>query len=154
MAVFLSDTWLSEMQVAAGATPLLDHAGRVALRQQITGHPEGDVSWVLVIDEGKLQVDLDPAAESDVTFTQDTATATALHRGEMTTHEAFFAGRVKVTGRLDALLEHSDLLQGTGVAFAEVRQRTTYPEIGHGAISGTQTLERHRAPANGDQPHS
>ena len=127
MAEYLSDEWFEEMESAARAHAPLEPAERaVSLRESIAGSPFGDVTYVMTIDRGKLSVTRDPDVVADVTFSQDYATAAALHRGEITTHDAFFAGKVRVAGHLNTLLENADLLHGVSEAFANVREATTY----------------------------
>src|SRR5688572_12627660 len=110
---------------AAAYKPSEPKEGAVSLRESILGTPFGDVSYVMIIDGGLVTISQDPATVADVTFTQDYATATELHRGELTTHDAFFAGRVRVSGHLNTLLEHGDLLKGIAPAFQHVRADTT-----------------------------
>jgi putative sterol carrier protein len=80
----------------------------------------------MIIDGSIVAIAQETDTVADVTFTQDYATAATLHRGELTTHEAFFGGKVRVAGHLNTLLEHADLLQGIAPAFEEVRANTTY----------------------------
>ena len=127
MAQYLSDAWFDEMQAAASAhAPTEPAEGNVSLRETITGTPFGNVTYVMTIDHGKISLDRDTDAPSDVTFSQDYETASALHRGELTTQQAFFAGKVRVAGQLNALLDHGDLLHGVSDTFAAVRAATTY----------------------------
>ena len=127
MAQYLSPEWFDQMSAAAAAfRPDEPHEGTVTLRETITGGPNGDVTYLMVIDSGTVSIELADDAVADVTFTQDYETAAALHRGELTTQEAFFAGRVRVAGHLNTLLDNAELLQGIAPVFAEVRSSTTY----------------------------
>ncbi len=127
MAQYLSDEWFEEMQDAAAAyVPSEATESRVSMRETVTGTPVGDVSYVMTIHHGKVSIDRDGASNADVTFTQDYTTAAALHRGETTTQEAFFAGKVKVAGHLNTLLDNSEALLGISEVFADVRADTTY----------------------------
>lgn len=115
------------MRSAASAhSPDEPRQGSVSLRETVTGTPHGDVSYVMTIDNGAISIDTNSDTVADVTFTQDYETAVALHRGEATTHDVFFAGKVRVAGHLNALLENADVLQGVAPVFADVRERTTY----------------------------
>ena len=127
MAQYLSPEWFVEMEAAA-ATFVIEGADdkHVALRETITGTPFGDVSYVMVINGGHISFSNDLELVAAVEFTQDYETASALHRSELTTQEAFFAGRVRVAGHLNTLLENSDALQGVAPAFNDVRAATTY----------------------------
>jgi putative sterol carrier protein len=128
VASYLSPEWFEEM-IAAAATHEPEAGspeGSVSLRESVTGTPFGDVSYVMTISGGKVSIDTASDAVADVTFTQDYETAVSLHKGETTTQEVFFAGKIRVSGHLNALLENSDVLQGVSPAFDDVRKRTTY----------------------------
>lgn len=127
MAQYLSPEWFSEMKEAAASYVADSPAeGTVSMRETVTGTPFGDVTYVMTIDGGRVQIDTDADVVADVTFTQDYATASDMHRGKLTTQEAFFGGKVKVAGHLNTLLENAEVLQGISPAFKEVRERTTY----------------------------
>lgn len=126
MARYLSPEWFQEMQAAASSHKPETTDRSVSLRETITDTPFGNISYVMTIANGEITIDTSSDTVADVTFTQDYETATALHRQETTTQEVFFAGKVRVAGHLNALLENSDLLQGVAPAFADVRDRTTY----------------------------
>lgn len=115
------------MRVAAEAFSPSEAPDRsVSLRETVSGTPFGDVSFVMTIDSGKIAIDTDSDVVADVTFTQDYETAVALHKGDVTTQEVFFAGKIRVAGHLNALLDNADLLQGVAPIFAGVRTQTTY----------------------------
>ena len=127
MAKYLSDEWFEEMNAAATSFSAPNGIeGEVSLRETITGTPFGDITYVMRIADGRVSIARHDDVVADVTFTQDYPTAVALHRGELTTHDAFFGGKVRVAGHLNTLLEHADLLQGIAPAFSDVRERTTY----------------------------
>lgn len=114
------------MNVAASAHRLESSERAVSLREIITSTPFDDVTYVMTIDDGVISITRNTDTVADVTFTQSYDTAVALHKGELTTHDAFFAGRVRVAGHLNTLLENADLLQGIAPAFESVRAATTY----------------------------
>ena len=127
VARYLSQEWFDQMRAAAAAYSPADAPARsVSLRESISGTPFGDLSFVMTIDSGTITIDTDSDTVADVTFTQDYTTAVALHKGEVTTQEVFFEGKVRVAGHLNALLDNADLLQGIAPVFAEVRANTTY----------------------------
>jgi len=114
------------MRAAAAAFQAETSDRRVSLREIITGTPFDDVTYVMTIEDGVISFSNDTDVVADVTFTQNYDTAVALHKGELTTHEAFFAGKVRVAGHLNTLLDNADLLQGIAPAFESVRASTTY----------------------------
>lgn len=127
MAQYLSDEWFSEMETAAASySPDESRPVAVSLREIVTEGPNGTVSYVMTIADGKVSFSRSEDARADVTFTQSYDTAVALHKGELTIHDAFFAGRIRIAGHLNTLLDHADLLQGLAPAFDPIRSSTTY----------------------------
>jgi putative sterol carrier protein len=127
VARYLSPEWFDEMSAAAAQfQPESPRDASVSLRQVISGTPFGDVNYVMTIEPTTVSISRDSDVNADVTFSQDYETASQLHRGELTTHDAFFQGRVRVGGHLNTLLDNADLLQGIAPAFASVRASTTY----------------------------
>ena len=124
MPQYLSDEWFKQMSEAGSVNPI-SSSGELALQEVVTDTPFGTVTYVLNIADGDITF-VSGDGKADVTFTQNYETAVALHKGELTIHDAFFAGKVRVSGRLNMLLEHSDLLQGLAPAFDKVRADTTY----------------------------
>lgn len=127
VAQYLSDQWFEEMQAAAVVFAGPSSGKRpVTLRETINDSPHGEVTYVMTLDGATVSIERDTETDANVTFTQDYATAVALHKGEMTTQEAFFAGKVRVAGHLNTLLDNADLLQGIAPLFEQVRTATTY----------------------------
>jgi hypothetical protein len=96
----------------------------------VTNGPDGTVFYWMRLADGRVETGVGNEAEvaADVTFTHDYATAASLSRGEFTLQEAAFAGRVKVTGRPEALL--TSVAATTWIelaaALAPVQAATTY----------------------------
>jgi len=127
VAQYLSDQWFEEMQTAAAAFKGEPTDKRpVSLRETINGSPVGDVTYVMTLDGASIVIAHDNDTVADVTFTQSYDTAVALHKGELTTHDAFFAGQIRVAGHLNTLLDNAPLLQGIAPVFEHVRAATTY----------------------------
>ena len=122
MAGFLTNEWFDDLDEAArGAERAPDL--RLVLQQIVPDGPDGDevayVSW-------------SPAAGSpssaagprtpDVTFTQDRATAEAIHRGELSAQTAFIEGRLRLGGDLRAVIERAgDAGERSTTCFAAAR---------------------------------
>ena len=128
VARFLSPAWLAALnEAAAGDEARAATAGlSLTLQQRVTGGPDGDVAYALRIDRGTVEVTPGEDPGADAAFSQDWATAVAVARGELPAATAFVAGRIKVAGRLDALLRHQGALAHLERALAPVRERTTY----------------------------
>ncbi len=129
MARFLSPDWIADASAAAS-----DHAALAAatlgvhlvVQQVVTGGPDGDVSYVVAIDDGRVGLRVGVDGGSDVTFTVDWETAVAMSTGALGGQEAFTTGRLQLGGDVDVLLRHGPALVGLDAVFAEVRERTTY----------------------------
>src|SRR5437773_4483230 len=103
MALYLSAEWLAEAHAAVSTSESLRAAtADVALvvQQEVTGGPNGDTAYHVVVDHGAVSVVPGRAAEPDVTFTEDHATATAIGRGELSAQAAFMIGKLRVGGDL------------------------------------------------------
>lgn len=96
------------------------------MRQVVSGGPDGDVSYVTSIDDGRVEVRQGEDQAADVTFTSDWPTAVAVATGTMAAQEAFTTGQLHVRGDIDALLRHGPGLAGLDAVFALVREQTTY----------------------------
>ena len=118
MPAFLSEEWIDALAAAAAAAEV-DPAADLALRQVV-----GDVAWTVRVGAGRIAVDRD--ADADVTLTTDPGTAEALVRGELSTQDAFAAGRLRLGGDLRKLLASAPALAGVDAVYAGVRAGTTY----------------------------
>ena len=126
---FLSAEWLEQLAAEAAASDALRRASAdvtVAIRQVVTGGPEGDVDYVVRLDRGSVSVSPGPDGPADVVITEDYATATAISQGLLTPAAAFAGSRLKLGGRVGLLVEHAPLFSALGGLFADVRAATTY----------------------------
>jgi putative sterol carrier protein len=130
MVGYLSDAWMHELDTAAKASERLRTAVagvQLTVQQVIKDGPDGDVTFHLDIADGDVSVAQGVAADPDVTFTQDHATAVAIGRGELSAQAAFMAGRLRVGGNVALLMEQQRAFSGIDDVFADVRGRTSYP---------------------------
>lgn len=132
MPRFLSPQWIADAADAAAASTASGElseatAGvRLVVQQVVTGGPEGDVSYVVSIDGGRVGLRPGRAEAPDVTFTSDWATAVAMATGATGALEAFTTGRLQVNGDIGVLLRHGSAFSGLDAVFAGLRERTTY----------------------------
>lgn len=121
MAAFLTDQWFDDLEAAARGTSVpLDV--RLVIQQIIPGSAEGDeVAYVLSAADGAITVRRGRAEAPDITFTQDRATAEAIHRGELSAQAAFIEGRLRLGGDLRAVIERADSLISLDDVFAAAR---------------------------------
>ena len=131
MARYLSAEWLDAVGRAASASDELRRSTRgvrFTVQQRVTGVPEGDVTYHVVVDDGSVDVRPGEAEQPDVTFIQDHATAVGIGTGTVSAQAAFMLGRLRVAGDLPLLVTHRDAVAGLDTALASVREDTEYPE--------------------------
>lgn len=129
MARFLSAEWLDQLAATAAASDDLRRASTgasVAVRQVVTGGPDGDVDYVVRLHHGTVSVCPGPDGLTDVEIAEDYATAAAISQGMLTPAAAFAGGRLKLGGRVGVLVEHAPLFTALGGLFATTRATTTY----------------------------
>ena len=128
MVRFLSPEWIDAVARAADASDDLRRAsGGVRLTVQQRVHDaDGDVVWHVRVDDGDVAILPGEAAQADVTFEQDRATAVAVATGELSAQTAFMDGRLRVSGDVPLLSRHRDALTGLETALAGVREVTSY----------------------------
>jgi predicted lipid carrier protein YhbT len=104
VARFLTDEWIDELQkLGTGPAPFGDVSGRVQM--VVTGGPDKDVKYVLVLDGGRVaEARAGAAADADLTLTVEYANAVALQQGELDPSVAFMQGRSKAAGDTGLLL--------------------------------------------------
>ncbi len=128
MARFLSPEWLDLLAVAASAAaggP--DGAGTpFAIRQVVTGGPDGDVEYVVRADGGRFSVHRAGEIRADVDIIQDYDTAAAISQGRLSPAVAFAGGRLRLGGGVGQLVDHQQEFAALGELFARVRTATTY----------------------------
>lgn len=121
MAGFLTDAWLDELEVAAQRAEL-DTKGALVLQQVIPDGPDGrEVAYALVMDGGQVRVVRGRVSDPDLTFTQDLATAEAIHRGTLSAQAAFMQGRLRLGGDLRAVIDRAAELAAIDDLFASAR---------------------------------
>lgn len=130
MTPYLSPEWLAKADQAVSSSASLRAAtADVALvvQHKVTGGPGGDTAYHVVVDHGAVSVVPGPAAQPDVTFTEDHATAAAIGRGELSAQTAFMTGKLRVGGNLERLLLQQDAFTGIDDVFDDLRATTSWP---------------------------
>jgi len=128
MARFLSPEWFEEVK---RATPpgegQADGADPLVLQQVVTGTPEGEVRYVVIVARSRVpRIEAAGGAEPDLTITVDWPTACAVAQGAVSTQQALMEGRLRVRGNLSLLAGRLTELNGIDPVPAEVRRTTTY----------------------------
>ncbi len=118
MTKWLTPEWFDETR--AMGTDLPGRAGVSArLQFEITGGPDGDVTYHRVLEDGRLESSgVGAVGTPDVTLTMVWGDAVAMQRGDLDPNVAFMQGRMKVAGSMSVMMallpvantpEHQDL---------------------------------------------
>ena len=119
VAGFLTDDWFADLERAAGTAAVPAELALVV--QQVITDGSHEVAYALELAEGSVHVRRGRTAAPDVTFTQDRATATAVHDGELSAQAAFLDGRLRLSGDVAALLAAAPALATLDDVFARCR---------------------------------
>jgi hypothetical protein len=92
MARFLSPDWFDEV-AQPDPEPVL-----LTIRQVVTGGPDGEIRYAVLVGERGVSVSPEEPADADVTFMESWETASAIARGELAPQQAFADGRLRVEG--------------------------------------------------------
>ena len=147
MVAFLSPAWIAELD---GAGVAVDPDVSFRLDQVVTGTPDGDVCYRLILADGRLRVGApthpqgatDPPGATDLTGVSDppggadgpadatitlsSATAVDLATGRRDGSDAFDAGLVRFRGDLARLQAATAALAAVAEGLALLRGRTTF----------------------------
>jgi hypothetical protein len=133
MVKYLSAAWFDQLRdhadpVGAPAPGLTDTGEdrTLVLRQIVTGGPDGDVRYDVVIKGGRSTVARSGSAHADLTFTSDYATASAIGSGRLSTQAALSAGRLRVRGDVTVLAARAGDVGTLDPVPAELRAATEY----------------------------
>jgi hypothetical protein len=106
---FLTSAWFAALEERLSAAPS-GSGDRIGIGQVITGGPDGDVSYTIVVGGGEpARLERDTVAGAAVTLIEDYATAAAIAAGEPAAG-ALGDGQIKVRGDANALVAAYDLL--------------------------------------------
>ncbi|MHB8464660.1 MAG: SCP2 sterol-binding domain-containing protein [Acidimicrobiales bacterium] len=119
MPVFLSPEW---MDLLGAALPDPDPALSVRIEQVISGGPDGEIRYQVVLDGGRAHVERSPAARGDLVLRMSYEVAVAIAMGELSPHDAIQQGGVRVGGDLRRL----PTLGALGLVSRALRDQTTY----------------------------
>jgi putative sterol carrier protein len=105
---FLSDEWVEELKQRLNASESFrENAGdaEATLQQVISGGPEGERRYWIIIEEGRIEMGPGEVEHPDATITQDYDTAAGLARGEVSPVSAFMTGRLKINGSMMLIMQ-------------------------------------------------
>lgn len=127
MIAIFSEQWFDELDAALAASPNVPADASIRIHYRIVTDDD-PIAYTIVIDDGTAGVEVGADDRADVVFEQTIATAIELATGQLTSHEAFMAGRLRVSGDSRKLVAVA-----TGWlddAQAKLRPRTDYSAPG------------------------
>ena len=90
------------------------------LQQEVTGTPEGDISYGFILEDGKVQLVRGEVEGPEATITQDYDTAAALSKGELNGQAAFMSGKLKIGGNLMKMMTLQGVLTQMPAALGDM----------------------------------
>lgn len=119
---FLSQEWADELKRRLNADPAFTGAlGSQAVKiQQIIRRPQGETSYWLRVEAGRIDLGMGEIAGADATITQDYDSAAALARGELNPVTAFMTGKIVITGNMMTLMGLQNALSRLPAVMAEM----------------------------------
>lgn len=104
MPTFLSQAWL-DLHASGGADLPVRKGSTALLQMVVTGGPDGEVSYVLSIEDGQVAAaDLGTVDDADLTLTCSLADGMAIAKGTLDLNVAYMQGRAKLVGDVGALM--------------------------------------------------
>lgn len=113
MATFLSEDHFTAASEALNADPGFQNAIAnvdLSIQFDVTGAPEGEVSYYLTVSDGSTETKLGPLEGVDVTVASDYETSAAISKGELNVQMAFMTGKIKVGGNMAKIMMHQSVL--------------------------------------------
>lgn len=112
---YLSDEWAQQMESAVNSDEQFAKVASgvsLSVQQNVTGGPDGDVTYAMGIDDGKAFCRLGELEGADMTLTQTYETAVSIAKGDLNIQNAFMGGQLKVEGNLALAMQYQAQLQG------------------------------------------
>ncbi len=82
----------------------------LAVQFDVSGTPEGDLSYYLKVADGAVNTERGPLEDADVTVSSDYETSTAISKGELNVQMAFMTGKIKVGGNMAKIMMHQGVM--------------------------------------------
>ena len=113
MAQFLSEDHFTAAQEALNADAGFQNAIAnvdLAVQFDVSGAPDGDMSYYLEIADGSAETASGPLDGADVTVSSDYDTSKAISKGELNVQMAFMTGKIKVGGNMAKIMMHQGVI--------------------------------------------
>ena len=126
---YLSLEWIDAVAGAVAASDRLQDmapAHTIGFTQVVTEGPEGDVTYHLQVEDGKVSFAAGPADPEHVRMEESWVTAVAVATGTLNAQEAFVNGHIRLRGDQQRLLDSQSLFGALDSVFTAVRAETVY----------------------------
>jgi len=113
VATFLSEDHFNAAREGLNSDPGFQNAianVELSVQFEVSGAPEGEVSYFLRVADGAAKTDLGPLDGADVTVSSDYETSQAISKGELSVQMAFMTGKIKVGGNMAKIMMHQGVL--------------------------------------------
>jgi hypothetical protein len=110
VTAYLSTAWIEGEASDPAAEALAAEGGTASIGRVVTGAPDGEARFTVLIDGGSVRYQAGLADDVDLSLTDTYANAVAILSGEADPNALFMRGRTKVAGSTRVLL---DLLAAT-----------------------------------------
>jgi len=113
VATFLSEDHFNAAREGLNSDPGFQNAianVELSVQFEVSGAPEGEVSYFLRVADGAAKTDLGPLDGADVTVSSDYETSQAISKGELNVQMAFMTGKIKVGGNMAKIMMHQGVL--------------------------------------------
>lgn len=134
MSRFLSAQWFDDLR---RAQPESVGPPTITLQQVVTGTPDGEVRYQVLVSDGGARIERGSVAPPDMTFTSDYATASAVASGRLSVQAALSAGKIRVGGDTARMAANQPLLAGMDPVPEVVRAATTWDDGSDGNGGGS-----------------
>lgn len=126
---YLSLEWINALTEAVAASEEMQRAAAtnsIAITQVVTGTPDGDVTYHVVVRDGRAVFGAGPADDEDLRMMQDWDTAVGIAQQTLNPQDALIAGNIRLSGDPTTLMAAQDVFMALDGIFTEVSKRTQY----------------------------
>lgn len=113
MAIFLSDDHFAAAKQALNSDSGFLNAivgVDLAVQFDVSGTPDGDVSYYLIVTDGTVDTGMGANDAADVSVASDFETSKAISKGELNVQMAFMSGKIKVGGNMAKVMMHQAVI--------------------------------------------
>jgi len=114
----LTSEWMRQLGSVTSAIHA-DPDVALVIEQSVDG--QSPLCWHVTISDGSAATVLGPADDPDITLTTDRETATGIATGTTSAQRAFLEGKLRISGRINSLIQARSVLEDISDALWSVR---------------------------------